>query len=48
MPHSRIARDPKVMMGKPVIASTRITVRLFPGPCCPWTAGTQASPWFPA
>jgi uncharacterized protein (DUF433 family) len=26
MPHQRIKRDPKVMMGKPVIAGTRITV----------------------
>lgn len=26
MRHPRIARDPKVMMGKPVIAGTRITV----------------------
>ncbi len=26
MPHPRIKRDPKVMMGKPVIAGTRITV----------------------
>jgi uncharacterized protein (DUF433 family) len=26
MPHPRITRDPKVMMGKPVIAGTRITV----------------------
>ena len=26
MSHSRIRRDPKVMMGKPVIAGTRITV----------------------
>ncbi len=26
MAHPRIKRDPKVMMGKPVIASTRITV----------------------
>jgi uncharacterized protein (DUF433 family) len=26
MPHPRIKRDPNVMMGKPVIAGTRITV----------------------
>jgi uncharacterized protein (DUF433 family) len=26
MSHSRVIRDPKVMMGKPVIAGTRITV----------------------
>ena len=26
MQHPRIKRDPKVMMGKPVIAGTRITV----------------------
>jgi uncharacterized protein (DUF433 family) len=26
MPHPRVTRDPKVMMGKPVIAGTRITV----------------------
>ena len=26
MPEPRIKRDPKVMMGKPVIAGTRITV----------------------
>ena len=26
MPHPRITRDPKVMMGKPVIGGTRITV----------------------
>jgi uncharacterized protein (DUF433 family) len=26
MPHPRIKRDPKVMMGKPVVAGTRITV----------------------
>lgn len=26
MSHPRIKRDPKVMMGKPVIAGTRITV----------------------
>ncbi len=26
MPNPRIKRDPKVMMGKPVIAGTRITV----------------------
>lgn len=26
MTHPRIRRDPKVMMGKPVIAGTRITV----------------------
>jgi uncharacterized protein (DUF433 family) len=26
MTHPRIKRDPKVMMGKPVIAGTRITV----------------------
>jgi uncharacterized protein (DUF433 family) len=26
MQHSRIKRDPKVMMGKPIIAGTRITV----------------------
>lgn len=26
MPHPRIKRDPKIMMGKPVIAGTRITV----------------------
>ena len=26
MPHPRITRDPKIMMGKPVIAGTRITV----------------------
>ncbi len=26
MPHPRINRDPNVMMGKPVIAGTRITV----------------------
>ena len=26
MAHSRVVRDPKIMMGKPVIAGTRITV----------------------
>ncbi len=26
MPHPRIRRDPTIMMGKPVIAGTRITV----------------------
>jgi uncharacterized protein (DUF433 family) len=26
MPHPRIKRDPKVMMGKPVVVGTRITV----------------------
>ena len=26
MPHPRIIRDPKIMMGKPVIKGTRITV----------------------
>jgi uncharacterized protein (DUF433 family) len=26
MAHPRVRRDPKVMMGKPVIAGTRITV----------------------
>ena len=26
MSHSRIIRDPKIMMGKPVVAGTRITV----------------------
>lgn len=30
MPHSRIAADPAVMMGKPVIKGTRITVELIP------------------
>lgn len=29
MPAPRIKRDPKVMMGKPVIAGTRITVELI-------------------
>ena len=29
MSHPRIKRDPKVMMGKPVIAGTRITVELI-------------------
>jgi uncharacterized protein (DUF433 family) len=29
MPEPRIKRDPKVMMGKPVIAGTRITVELI-------------------
>ena len=28
MPHSRIAADPAVMMGKPCIQGTRITVEL--------------------
>lgn len=26
MPHDRITRDPKIMLGKPVIVGTRITV----------------------
>ena len=29
MAHSRIARDPKIMMGKPVIRGTRITVEII-------------------
>jgi uncharacterized protein (DUF433 family) len=29
MPEPRIKRDPKVMMGKPVVAGTRITVELI-------------------
>jgi uncharacterized protein (DUF433 family) len=29
MPHSLITSDPKIMMGKPVIAGTRITVELI-------------------
>lgn len=29
MPHDLIRSDPSVMMGKPVIASTRITVELI-------------------
>jgi uncharacterized protein (DUF433 family) len=29
MNHPRIKRDPKVMLGKPVIAGTRITVELI-------------------
>ncbi len=29
MPHNRIKRDPKIMMGKPVIVGTRITVELI-------------------
>jgi uncharacterized protein (DUF433 family) len=28
MPHSLVSSDPKVMMGKPVVAGTRITVEL--------------------
>jgi uncharacterized protein (DUF433 family) len=29
MSHPRIKRDPKIMMGKPVIAGTRITVEMI-------------------
>lgn len=29
MPHDLISSDPKIMMGKPVIAGTRITVELI-------------------
>ena len=29
MPHPRIAQDPAVMMGKPVVRGTRITVELI-------------------
>lgn len=29
MPHRLITSDPKIMMGKPVIAGTRITVELI-------------------
>ena len=29
MPHERISADPKVMMGKPVITGTRITVEFI-------------------
>ena len=29
MPHDRISMDPKVMMGKPIIRGTRITVELI-------------------
>ena len=29
MPHDRVTADPKVMMGKPVIKGTRITVELI-------------------
>lgn len=29
MPEARITSDPKIMMGKPVIAGTRITVELI-------------------
>ena len=29
MPHERISADPKLMMGKPVIKGTRITVELI-------------------
>ncbi|HZC15996.1 MAG TPA: DUF433 domain-containing protein [Caulobacteraceae bacterium] len=33
MTHERIHRDPKVMMGKPVIRGTRITVELLLREC---------------
>lgn len=29
MPHARIAADPKIMMGKPCVKGTRVTVELI-------------------
>jgi uncharacterized protein (DUF433 family) len=33
MTHERVTRDPKIMMGKPVIKGTRITVELLLRKC---------------
>ena len=47
MPEPRIKRDPKVMMGKPVIKGTRITVELVLRECAGGRTASEVALLFP-